>query len=73
MKLKDNQKLLLEAAAIDLISEMKESLPVDSMKKAALDIFTDNGQLQVQIIVTREESDFMEYFTTEEQSNFIDE
>ena len=73
MSLKENQKTLLEAAAIDLISEMKDQLHVDSMKKAALDLFTDNGQLQVQIIVTRDKSDFMEYFTTEDTSNFIDE
>lgn len=73
MDLTEIQKQLLETTAIRLIEDLRNNLDVESVKAMALDLNRFNDKMQVQIIVTRDQYDFMDFFTTEHETNFTDE
>lgn len=67
--LSDDQKFLLEKTTIDLVEMMKEeeNLELCSIKQYAYEMYDSaSGQTwQVQITVTRDESDFLDFLQSE--------
>ena len=70
-KLSEDQKKLLEIGAIDLIKNLSEQPSLCHVRQMAFDHYrSETGeQFQIQITVTRDETDFLEFLQIEEMSN----
>lgn len=65
-------KNLLEFSAGDLIPMLDQNKKLLHVKQCAFEHYSKNNKqtYQVQVIVTRNESDFLDPFTTEEMSGY---
>ena len=63
-------KDLLISSSKDLIEKLNENNEASYVKQKAFQYLLDNGEkVQVQVMVTREEDDFLDDFVTEEMTN----
>jgi|GEM_PF-6587979 len=72
LELNDSEKSLLLFSAGDLIPMLKENPKLVHVKQGAFDCYIPQTKetFQVQVTVTRCESDFLEPFETEEMSQY---
>jgi hypothetical protein len=70
-ELNQNEKDLLNFSAGDLIPMLEENTELSHVKQKAFDYYDSKAKqiYQVQVTVTRNESDFLEDFQTEEMAN----
>lgn len=73
-ELNNDEKSLLEISAKELIPMLSEKKKLTHVKQVAFEYYSEQTDeiFQVQVLVTRDESDFLEPFTTEEMSNYVD-
>lgn len=67
-ELSKDEKSLLEISVKDLIKRLTENSRIAYVKQSAFDYWSKESieQFQIQVTVTREESDFLDPFQTEE-------
>lgn len=72
IELNDSEKSLLQFCAGDLIPELKSKKDLIHVKQCAFDYYEAKSKetFQVQVTVTRNKSDFLEAFQTEEMSMY---
>lgn len=70
--LKTTEKNLLEFSAGDLIPILEEKKKLQHVKQMAFEYYSEKNKeiYQIQVTVTRHESDFLEPFQTEEMSGY---
>lgn len=70
-KLRQTEKDLLEFSAGDLIPMLENDKKLLHVRQGAFEHYSAGGELfQVHVIVTRNESDFLEPFQTEEMNGY---
>jgi hypothetical protein len=72
LELRKTEKDLLQFSAGDLIPRLEEKPNLHHVKQTAFQYYCEKTKefFQVQVIVTRNESDFLEDFVTEEMSKY---
>lgn len=72
VQLDANSKLLLEFSAGDLIPMLSENKKLHHVKQVAFHHYNNETKehYQVQVLVTRNESDFLQEFETEEMTGY---
>lgn len=69
-QLNQNEKDLLNFSAGDLIPMLKDNSDLSHVKQKAFEYYDSDAKeyYQIQVVVTRNESDFLEDFQTEEMT-----
>ena len=72
VQLNEDSKKLLEFSAGDLIPMLADNKKLQYVKQSAFDYYNDKTKehFQIQVLVTRHESDFLEAFQIEEMSEY---
>lgn len=72
LELRQTEKDLLQFSAGDLIPMLEEKTKLHHVKQTAFQHYCEKTKefFQVQVIVTRNESDFLDDFVTEEMSEY---
>lgn len=65
MKITHNEVELLKISTIDLLGRLKEESQSHHVKQKAFQFLLNGEEVQVQVLVTRHEDDFLEDFQTE--------
>ena len=70
MELTNNQKLILESIATKLIPSLKEDTEICHVREMAFGHYSKetDEHFQIQVTVTRDESDFLDPFEVEEMT-----